>query len=171
MKKLMKMFVQFDCKTLKLINNRIRNKFFDVIMPVITILGGFVFNILLVSFFMFQKERFLRPVADTLIITITLTVICSHLFKRLISRNRPFNVFEKIETIGRQWKDKSFPSAHTATAFSNAVVLSAYFSNFSTAFYSLALLVAISRVYMGMHYPSDTLGGIVMGYIVANIII
>jgi undecaprenyl-diphosphatase len=57
----------------------------------------------------------------------------------------------------------SFPSGHTATSFACATVLSFFVPRAAPAFYLLALAIGFSRIYVGVHWPLDVLGGIVLG--------
>jgi undecaprenyl-diphosphatase len=61
----------------------------------------------------------------------------------------------------------SFPSGHTATAFAAATVLSFCAPRFAPAFFVLAAAVAYSRMYVGVHFPLDVIGGIVIGVVTA----
>ncbi len=167
MAKFMQNIVKMDMSVLSIMNKKIRNRYLDVIMPKITLIGGFIFNISLIILLFFSKSRIIY----SLFMSITVSVTSSHLLKRLISRNRPFETIDKIDFLGKEWKDKSFPSAHTAAAFSNAFVLSFYYTNFTILFYLLASSVAISRIYMGVHYPSDIIGGALVGLTVATFFI
>lgn len=167
MTNIMQNIIKVDMKVLRIINEKIKNKYLDIIMPMISFIGGFIFNISLILILFFSRSKIIY----TLVMSIVVSVISSHLLKRIISRNRPFETIEKIELIGKEWKDKSFPSAHTAAAFSNAFVLSFYFANFTIIFYILATSVALSRIYMGVHYPTDILGGAIVGLTVATIFI
>jgi undecaprenyl-diphosphatase len=57
----------------------------------------------------------------------------------------------------------SFPSGHTATSFACATVLSFFVPRAAPVFYLLALAIGFSRIYVGVHWPLDVLGGIVLG--------
>jgi len=57
----------------------------------------------------------------------------------------------------------SFPSGHTTTSFACATVLSVFVPRAAPAFYLLALAIGFSRIYVGVHWPFDVLGGIVLG--------
>lgn len=60
-------------------------------------------------------------------------------------------------------RSHSFPSGHAATAFAGATVLSFCAPRLAPAFYVLAAAIAYSRIYVGVHFPLDVLGGIVIG--------
>ena len=60
-------------------------------------------------------------------------------------------------------RGSSFPSGHTATSFACATVLSFFVPKAAPAFYLLALAIGFSRIYVGVHWPLDVLGGAVLG--------
>jgi membrane-associated phospholipid phosphatase len=65
----------------------------------------------------------------------------------------------------------SFPSGHTATAFAGATILSALVPRAAPAFYVLAAAIGYSRVYVGVHWPLDVLGGAVLGVATALLLL
>ncbi|MDO9490615.1 phosphatase PAP2 family protein [Acetobacterium sp.] len=86
--------------------------------------------------------------------------------KVLIHRTRPYKKIENSRIVGSQAKGSSFPSGHTSQAFFMATFLLPYYhANFFIwlVVYLMAFLVGITRIYVGMHYPRDVLGGAILG--------
>lgn len=67
--------------------------------------------------------------------------------------------------------DPSFPSGHTAIAFMIATFLSARYPKWSILFYFLACLIGITRIYLGLHYPSDVIVGAIIGVLTTSVVI
>ncbi|HHP50434.1 MAG TPA: phosphatase PAP2 family protein [Moorella mulderi] len=78
-----------------------------------------------------------------------LTQLMVAVIKRWVGRQRPYLVLPEAVCRDKQWRDCSFPSGHTATGFSLAIIFSHYFPQFAPWFYLGALLVDLSRVYLG----------------------
>ncbi len=87
--------------------------------------------------------------------------------KRLFRRRRPFIAFVKARVFGTRPRDFSFPSGHAAAGFAGAFILASHAPAFAPLFYALALIVSLSRVYLGVHYPSDVAFGGLLGVLLA----
>lgn len=88
----------------------------------------------------------------------------------LFFRPRPFVGHEVFKLIERLFTSKSFPSDHAAISFALAGVIFLYNKKVGIWFLTSASLIAISRVYVGVHYPLDILAGAVLGILSALII-
>jgi len=88
------------------------------------------------------------------------------LVKALVRRGRPFIRLSQARIVGRRAVGRSFPSGHTSQAFFMATLLAGYFhvGVWATCLlYAIALLVGITRMYVGAHYPRDVLAGTILG--------
>jgi undecaprenyl-diphosphatase len=88
--------------------------------------------------------------------------------KALFHRERPPLRYAEPKTLVPVPHDSSFPSGHAATSFAAATILSFSFPRLAPLLYLLAAAVAFSRVYVGVHYPLDVVGGAVLGVLVAT---
>jgi undecaprenyl-diphosphatase len=106
----------------------------------------------------------------SLVVAVLLAVgaadLLTALIKEVVPRHRPFE-----HQLGPSERTHSFPSGHTATAFAGATVLSAFAPRYRLAFYALACLTAFSRLYNGVHYPTDVLAGAVLGVATALLLL
>ena len=85
--------------------------------------------------------------------------------KALVHRHRPVE-----HQIGPSERTHSWPSGHAATAFAGAATLAWLVPRFRLLWYALAVLIAYSRLYNGVHYPTDVLSGAILGLLVAWVV-
>jgi undecaprenyl-diphosphatase len=102
----------------------------------------------------------------TVLVAVAVSDLVAELGKLIVQRHRPFET-----QIGPPSNAHSFPSGHTATSFAAATVLSVYAPRLRVPFFLLAALIGFSRVYDGMHYPTDVLGGAVLGVLTALLLL
>jgi undecaprenyl-diphosphatase len=85
--------------------------------------------------------------------------------KYFVHRHRPFE-----HQLGPSLRTHSFPSGHSATSFAAATILAGYAPRYRVLFYALACLIAFSRLYNGVHYPTDVVSGALLGIALALIL-
>ncbi len=142
----------------------------NYIMKYITYIGEFGAGAILCALILliFKKTRWagvavaVACVLDVLIVNVIL--------KLSVNRARPWQTYPDLgfqefhRLIGvREPTDSSFPSGHTAALFAAAVALIMFYKVKGLPALAVAILVAVSRIYLCMHYPTDVLGGIIIG--------
>ena len=161
----MDIITQWDFSVLDAIAS-LRTAFLDDFFSTITHLGdaGIVWIVLALSLLCRRKTRPLGVcMALALIFDLLLCNLC---LKPLIDRPRPFALREIALLISAP-HDASFPSGHTAASFAAAGVLALRRSKFAAPALILASVIAFSRLYLYVHFPTDVLGGILVGMICA----
>lgn len=83
--------------------------------------------------------------------------------KRSTRRDRPYQQCDGIRACAHSADRFSFPSGHTLHAVSFATLLSGYYPGWAPLLWCFAMLVAVSRIVLGLHYPSDVLAGVLIG--------
>ena len=124
---------------------------------------------MIVAVFIYFKN--LRKVGILMGISLILEFILTNLIiKNWVARIRPYEVIDGLTLIVSKAHDFSFPSGHTGSAFALAVVIFMVMERkYGIIALVLATLMGFSRLYVGIHYPSDVLGGIVLGVITSII--
>lgn len=136
----------------------------DNILAFITSLGnaGIIWIVLAVVLLILPKTRKTGIiVAAALLMDL---VLCNLILKNLVARVRPYDVNTAITILIKKPLDFSFPSGHTAASF--AAMTALFLAKMKKAWIAalvLAVLIAFSRLYFYVHYPTDVLGGAVVG--------
>ena len=136
----------------------------DKILEFITSLGtaGIIWIVLAVVLLILPKTRKTGIiVAAALLMDL---ILCNLILKNLVARVRPYDVNTVIAILIKKPLDFSFPSGHTAASF--AAMTALFLAKMKKAWIAaliLAVLIAFSRLYFYVHYPTDVLGGAVVG--------
>jgi undecaprenyl-diphosphatase len=183
--------LEFDKTIFVWINTDWSNSFFDVIMPWVTRLGDtatvslwIVFIAMLMSWQVAPFNNIAQDRRQHHMIVKAFVFGCLYMvliycvnvgayvgLKHLSHRARPFvqqNVILRISpaTVSGLANDSSFPSGHACNAFMIAALLAKQVRRKRYVFYGMAALVALSRVYLGVHYPSDVIMGACVGLVI-----
>ncbi len=102
-------------------------------------------------------------VVMTAILAIGLTVLLFTSIKNLVGRPRPFETWQGLNSLMAPPDKFSFPSGHTMTAFAVWGVLAIGMPALSHLYLVIAVLIGLSRVFLGLHYPTDVLVGAFLG--------
>ena len=179
--------VSFDLPILDWIQANLQSGFMDFIMPIITVFGdaGIFWMIWAAILLFFPKTR---KIGLGMGIAMALgLLICNGILKPLVGRMRPYDF--QIKELGKEWtdfleagklligdqSDKSFPSGHTIASFEACSVLMLGDKRMGIPATILAILIAFSRLYLYVHYPTDVIFSVfagilfgIIGYTVAQ---
>ena len=160
--------VSFDLPILDWIQAHLQCGFLDAAMPIVTLFGeGGIFWIAwAVLMLVFPKTR--KTGIAMSIALIMGVLICNVTLKPLIARPRPYdfqyeNFGVTIKLLIDAQHDYSFPSGHTIASFEFATVLLIRERKIGIAALVLAVLIAFSRLYLYVHYPTDVITSVFLG--------
>ena len=160
-----------------LINNDMANPLFDMIMPplsncggIVTLLALCILAILILRYL--KKEKYLK-IAEMCLYALVLSGIIAACLKLTFHSPRPFTVLDHVRQLTIPSEPNSFPSGHTSSSLSVASVLVWMLRENLIAVVLLvcfAVLIAFSRIYVGVHHPFDVAVGAVVG-IVSGVVV
>ena len=90
-------------------------------------------------------------------------LVCNVFLKPFVARIRPFNINTAVDIIIKRPTDYAFPSGHTTSSFIAATIIYCQNRKWGYASFILASLIAFSRLYLYVHYPTDIITGIILG--------
>ena len=166
----MELIQSIDFSVLDFIREHLNCRFLDIFLGIFTTLGngGIVWIVLTVGLLISKKYRRLGCV---MAIGLAFCLLTGNLFlKLLIARDRPFIVNPYIILAISPPSGYSFPSGHSYSSFISAVIMAKYSRKLAAAAIPAAVLIAFSRLYFYVHFPTDVLAGTLMGIIFGLVI-
>lgn len=166
--------VSFDLPILDWIQANLKNGFLDVIMPIITMFGdGGIFWIACAVILLCIPKTRKTGLGMGLALIMGL-IVCNITLKPLVERIRPYDFQQEyfqvtIQLLTERMHDFSFPSGHTIASFEAATVLLINNKKLGIPAMILAVLIAFSRLYLYVHYPTDVIFSIFAGILFAFI--
>ena len=154
----------FDFFVLNGLQDLLQCDFMDAVVPLLTHLGhGVVWAIFGLIFLFIKKYRFNGIcIISALVATV---IISEFIIKPLFLRERPYMLNPDFVLLIPEPSGTSFPSSHTSTSFASALQFFGINRKAGIAALIFAAVVAFTRLYLYVHFPTDIIGGIILGVI------
>ena len=163
MEKLLNQFYEMECHFFRLVNKHFHKKNVNRFFHTVTHVGGATFAISSVILSILLTTGSLKWTAFASLIALTVSHIPVAIAKKIYPRRRPYLTLKEIYVTTKPLKDHSFPSGHTTAIFSIITPFLMYQPSWILILLPIAILVGVSRIYLGLHYPSDVLAGVLLG--------
>ena len=157
----MSSLLSLDGNILLFLQEHVRAEIWTPLWIVITSLGNGGMVWIAVSILLLIPRR-TRAVGTAAMLSMGICFLCANvLLKNIIARTRPYEAIDGLTALIPYPADYSFPSGHTTASFACALILLRLLPRkYGIPALILAILIALSRLYVGVHYPTDVLGGI-----------
>lgn len=154
---------EIDCQLFRNINKHYPHKLLNSFFKTITHVGGATFTISITLLFLFLSSSTLQLTAIASAISLTISHLPVAFIKKVFPRNRPYVVLDEIHVLAKPLRDHSFPSGHTTAIFSVIIPFILLTPSLGILLLPLGGFVGLSRIFLGLHYPSDVVVGCVLG--------
>ena len=138
------------------------NNFIDLFFILLANYSSYIFAVIFFSVFSYQVVQRIKYGKNFLwssLLLLPTVLLVNYLLRLIIARERPFAAIEEFSALIYHYYGNSFPSNHAAASFAIAGTLYLINPLAGKVSFILALLVSFSRIYVGVHYPTDVLAG------------
>lgn len=165
--------VKLDRELFLFFNLKLQNRFFDFLMPFITEFKNWriLFFLIMLAMLIFGRKKERIAVVLLLIVLAVADSSVNLLLKSWIGRVRPCNVFPQVHLLAGCSHSGSFPSSHAANIFAAGTILTFFYRRVWLIWLAIAVTVSFSRIYVGVHYPLDVVGGAFYGILLSAVIL
>jgi undecaprenyl-diphosphatase len=165
MNEIFEFLLSMDRQIFLFANNNLANPVFDFLMPLITNKKNWLIPIGITWILLIWRGGRRGRIVAFLIIPILILAdqTSSSLLKHTFDRLRPCKVLENVRLLIPCGSGYSFPSSHATNISAAFVLFIYYYSKYTIVWVTVILLIGFSRIYVGVHYPLDVLGGFVVG--------
>ena len=153
----------WDASVITAIYENVHSAFLTMFFRIVTLLGeGGIFWIAVAVILLFFKKprRSGICIGASLLIGV---IVGNGIIKNVVARPRPYDAIEGIESVVSHLSDYSFPSGHSLCCFEAATALAMNRTRWAIPAYVGAVLVAVSRLFLFVHYPTDVICGALLG--------
>ncbi len=165
--------ISFDLPVLDWIQANLQSGFMDKFMPFITMFGDAGIFWMVISALLLISPRTRKTGLGMAFAMVIGLLVCNVTLKPLVARTRPYDLQAEmgvmIQLLCEAQHDFSFPSGHTIASFEAAVVLLKNSKKMGIPAMILAVLIAFSRLYLYVHYPTDVIVSVILGTLFAFI--
>ncbi|MGG6313811.1 phosphatase PAP2 family protein [Paenibacillus macerans] len=162
---------EYDDRLFLWCNHSLSHPVLDRILKGLTHFGSAAFTIAFTISVILLASGPLQRAGWLSLIALTLSHLLAVLIKKRFQRTRPYEALQQARISIHPLKDYSFPSGHTTAAFSAFIPFLFAAPALAQLLLPLACVVGLSRIYLGVHYPSDVLAGGLVGSVTALLVV